>query len=88
MKKARTKFKRSQTYWEPAMDRPIKSVWKFTENEEGRFNILRNEVLLSGNVPERWLEEELAKYGFCGVEFKAIREKLQQDGIAVVELQG
>jgi len=64
----------------------MKTDWKIAKNEQGRFAIFRNEVLMKGDVPEKWLAEQLATYGFCGAEFEEIREKLRQNGIAVVEL--
>ena len=61
-------------------------TWEVIANEDGSFALLRQGQLLHGSIPDRWLEEELAKYGFCGQEYRDIRQQLKARGRATVPL--
>jgi hypothetical protein len=52
------------------------------ENQDGTFAMLKGGKLLNPSIPDRWLEEELAKYGFCGEEYSDIRRQLDSSGKA------
>ena len=41
-----------------------------------------NGELLHGSIPDKWLESQLGRYGFCGQEYKDIRRQLDQFGRA------
>jgi hypothetical protein len=52
------------------------NTWEFVRNADGSFAILHRGEKRSDNIPARWLEAECGKFGFCGQEFRKIREAL------------
>lgn len=61
-------------------------AWEIIKNEEGTFDILQEGELLRRSIPARWLEDELAKYGLCGQEYRNIRQQLDETGRAEIAL--
>jgi hypothetical protein len=57
-------------------------VVEILENQDGTFAMLKAGKLLHASIPDRWLETELAKYGFCGEEYRDIRRQLDSSGNA------
>ena len=47
---------------------------------DGTFDLFRKGELIHSSIPDRWLGEELAKYGYCGQEYTDIRHQLDQIG--------
>jgi hypothetical protein len=60
--------------------------WEILKKDDGTFAILHNRELLRNSIPDRWLEAELGRYGFCGQEYKEIRRQLESRGKAEVAL--
>jgi hypothetical protein len=52
------------------------------------FDILRDGCLLHAGIPDRWLEDQLARYGLCGTEYHDIRDQPTTSGSAKVVLAG
>jgi hypothetical protein len=42
--------------------------------------------LLHNSIPDKWLEAQSGRYGFCGQEYKDIRAKLDEGGKAEIVL--
>jgi hypothetical protein len=63
-----------------------RDAWEIVKNEDGTYDLFRRGKLLHGSIPERWLGEQLGKYGFCGQEYADIRHQLDQAGKARIEL--
>jgi hypothetical protein len=62
------------------------NVWEIVRTEDGTFEMFHNGVLLHSSIPDRWLEGQLARYGFCGEEYRDIRRELAQLGRAKIAL--
>ena len=62
------------------------NIWEVMKKGDGSFEILHKGELLRGSIPEKWLEAELGRYGFCGQEYKDIRDQLEQSGKAKIVL--
>lgn len=60
------------------------NIWEVVKGEDGAFNILHKGELLNSSIPDRWLEDQLARYGFCGQEYRDIRRQLDQSGKATM----
>lgn len=62
------------------------NVWEIIRNEDGTFEMFHKGELLHGLIPDRWLEDQLVRYGFCGKEYRDIRRQLDQFGKAKIVL--
>ena len=62
------------------------NVWEIVRLEDGTFAISHKGKLLHSSIPDRWLEAELGKYGFCGKEYHDIRLQLEHSGKARIAL--
>jgi hypothetical protein len=62
------------------------NIWEIIRKQDSSFDIFHNGELLHGSIPDRWLESQLGRYGFCGQEYKDIRHELDQFGRARIEL--
>jgi len=60
--------------------------WEISKNGDGTFAIYRNSELLHDSIPDKWLEAQLGRYGFCGQEYSEIRLQLELRGKAEVAL--
>ena len=58
------------------------NTWKIVEREHGTFEIFHRGELLKASIPEKWLEAELGKYGFCGQAYFEIYRDLRLHGKA------
>jgi len=56
------------------------------KKSDGTFAIFQNRELLQDSIPDKWLEAELGRYGFCGQEDTEIRRQLDLRGRAEVAL--
>ena len=63
-----------------------KDSWEIARKDDGAYVLSHNGEQLQESIPERWLEDELSKYGFCGQEYKSIRQALEKNGRALVVL--
>jgi len=54
--------------------------------EDGSFDMFHKSKLLHSSVPDKWLEAQLGRYGFCGEEYKKIGRQLDETGKAQVFL--
>ncbi|PYU52314.1 MAG: hypothetical protein DMG48_07935 [Acidobacteria bacterium] len=62
------------------------NVWEIVRKEDGTFEMFHKGELLHGSIPDRWLEDQLVRYGFCGEEYRDIRRQLDQFGKAKIVL--
>jgi len=62
-------------------------AWEIIGNEDRTFDILQKDELFRNSIPAQWLEDEFAKYGLCGQEYRNIRHKLDQAGRAEITLR-
>src|SRR6266699_3423822 len=62
------------------------NVWEIVRKEDGTFEMFHKGGLLHGSIPDRWLEDQLVRYGFCGEEYRDIRRQLDQFGRAKIVL--
>ena len=53
------------------------NVWEIVRKEDGTFEMFHKGGLLHGSIPDRWLEGQLVRYGFCGEEYREIRRQLR-----------
>jgi hypothetical protein len=62
------------------------NVWEIVKAEDGTFALFHKGGLLHSSVPDRWLEAQLGRYGFCGEEYRGIRRQLDESGKAKIVL--
>lgn len=62
------------------------NIWEVVKGDEGTFDILHKGELLRAKIPDKWLEDELERYGFCGEEYLDIRRQLEKSGKAQITL--
>jgi hypothetical protein len=62
------------------------NVWEIVKREDGTFDMFHQGKLLHGSIPDRWLEDQLVRYGFCGEEYRDIRRNLDEFGKAKIVL--
>jgi len=62
------------------------NVWEIVRKEDGTFEMFHKGELLHTSIPDRWLEAQLGRYGFCGEEYRDIRRQLDEFGKAKVVL--
>ena len=60
-------------------------TWEVIRKDDGTHDILQDGTVVGAGVPDRWLEEQLVRYGFCGQEYADIRDKLNESGKAKFE---
>jgi hypothetical protein len=58
------------------------SVYEILKRPDGSFDIYRDGELTDASISDRWLEDQLVKYGICGQEYKETRRKLEELGEA------
>jgi hypothetical protein len=63
------------------------SVYEILKRPDGAFDIYRDGKLADASIPDRWLEEQLVKYGICGQEYRDSRRKLEELGEARLVFQ-
>jgi len=61
-------------------------TWEVIKTANGSYQIRNKGELLRSEIPDRWLERELARYGFCGEEYRDIRQQLDNSGRAQIVL--
>ena len=54
------------------------------KNEDGTYEVFFKGELVRSCVQERWLNQEVCRYGFCGSEYDAIVRQLNESGRATV----
>jgi hypothetical protein len=59
--------------------------WEVIRKDDGTYDVLQDGIVCDAGVPDRWLEEQLVRYGFCGQEYADIRAKLNESGKAKFE---
>jgi hypothetical protein len=60
------------------------NAWEVVRKDDGSFDIFHAGELLHGSVPDKWLEDQIGRYGFCGQEYKDVRHQLDQFGRAKI----
>jgi hypothetical protein len=60
-------------------------TWEVIKKDDGTYDILKDGTVIDAGIPERWLEDQLVRYGFCGQEYADIRGKLDDSGTAQFE---
>ena len=56
------------------------NVYEIIRQADASFDILHNDQLRDRLVPDEWLEDQLAKYGICGQEYRDARRALDEFG--------
>ena len=75
----------SRTRKDKAKQATVRTLLEVLKNEDCTYDVLPNGELVCSRVQERWLEQEVCvRYGFCGSEFEAIRQQLNESGRARV----
>ena len=62
------------------------NIWEIVRKEDGTFEMFHNGELLHEAIPDKWLEDQVGRYGFCGEEYRDIRRQLDQFGKAKIVL--
>jgi hypothetical protein len=62
--------------------RKMANVYEIVRRQDESFDIFHNGDLEHSSVPDRWLEDELAKHGVCGSEYREVRHQLNESGKA------
>jgi hypothetical protein len=62
-------------------------VYEILKRPDGSLDIFHNGELTDRSVPDRWLEDQLVKYGICGQEYRETRCKLDSVGEARLVFQ-
>ena len=62
--------------------RQTAKVYEILKRPDGSFDIFHNGELTDRLVPDRWLEDQLVKYGICGEEYRETRRRLDSVGEA------
>jgi len=70
----------SDTTKDRAKVRTNEKTWEIVGRPDGTFKLFHNSKLVHGSISDRWLEDELGKYGFCGQEYEDIRRQLSEFG--------
>ena len=60
--------------------RTVPNVYEILRRQDGTFDILRNGQLTNRAIPDKWLEDELVRYGICGQEYRDARRELDELG--------
>ena len=58
----------------------LSNIYEVVRREDGFFDVFHNGELADGSIPDRWLEEQLVKYGICGEEYRSARRELDALG--------
>jgi hypothetical protein len=75
----------SRTFNTRAGKQSVPNVYEIIRQADGTFDIFHNGELTSRSTPDEWLEDELAKYGICGHEFRDARRQLDDFGKVKLE---
>jgi len=62
--------------------RTMRNVYEIIRRQDRSFDILHNGELEHSSIPDGWLEDELAKHGICGIEYREVRRQLLESGNA------
>jgi hypothetical protein len=49
--------------------------------------MLRDGIVLHRAIPDKWLEDQLARYGLCGQEYRDLREQLKTSQTARLDFR-
>jgi hypothetical protein len=60
------------------------NVWEVARRKEGTFDILHKGKLLRAEISDKWLEDELGRFAFCGEEYRDIRRQLEESDKAQI----
>jgi hypothetical protein len=63
----------------------VPNVYEVIRLADGSFNISHNGELRDRSIPDEWLEDQLAKYGICGQEYRDARRDLGEFGKVKLE---
>lgn len=64
-----------------------RNIWQFVRKPDGTYTVSHNDKLLSDAIPEMWFESQICQhYGFCGREYREIRDELDRSGKCTVDL--
>lgn len=72
----------SRTTKDVRRQQTIRKTWEIVRRPDGSFDIFGNDELAHSSVPDKWLEEELARYGICGEEYRNARREIEESGKA------
>jgi hypothetical protein len=60
--------------------RTIPNTYEIVKRPDGSFDIFHHDELVHPSVPDKWLEDQLARYGICGEECVTARRHLEESG--------
>jgi hypothetical protein len=63
------------------------SLWEVSRNQDGTFDFLRDGVVLHRAIPDKWLEDQLVRYGLCGDEYRDLRNQLKVSERAALDFR-
>jgi len=63
----------------------MSNVYEIIRRTGTSFDIFHNEELRERSIPDEWLEDQLAKYGICGQEYRDARRDLDEFGSVRLE---
>jgi hypothetical protein len=61
------------------------SLWEVSRNLDGTFDILRDGIALHRAIPDKWLADQLVRYGLTGPEYREIRDQLNASAVATLD---
>jgi hypothetical protein len=70
----------SRTLKDRAGKQSMPNAYEIIRRTDGAFDIFRNEELRDRSISGEWLEDQLAKYGICGKEYRDARRELDEFG--------
>jgi hypothetical protein len=63
------------------------SLWKVSKNHDGTFDLLRDGLVLHHSIPDKWLADQLVKYGLTGPEYREVRDQLNISAVATLDFR-
>jgi hypothetical protein len=71
-----------RTVKDSGRSRTMPNVYEVIRRQDGSFDVFYNGQPKHSSIPDRWLEDELAKHGICGIEYREVRRQLLELGKA------
>jgi len=75
----------SRTLKDRAGKQSMPNVYEIIRRSDASFDIFHNEELRDRSIRDEWLEDQLAKYGICGQEYREARRELDEFGKVKLE---
>ena len=75
----------SRTVKDRAGKQSFLNVYEIIRQTDCSFDVFLNGELRDKSIPDEWLEDQLGRYGICGLEYREIRRELDESGKARME---